>query len=270
MAELVLQKEQRTTQFFNEILNNDVGIDMVKLPAGDFLMGSPADESRRTKAEGPQYRVIISEFYFGRFPVTQIQWKVVSHFKKYKIELNPDPSYFKGDNRPVETVTWDEAVEFCDRLRAHTGRNYRLPSEAEWEYACRAGTDTPFFFGQTLSTDLANYDGNYIYGPGKEGEYRQQTTPVDFFELANGFGLHDMHGNVDEWCQDRWHASYKGAPNDGRAWIDSKRSNGRRVVRGGSWDPYPRNCRSAFRFHYYPGDSGNALGFRVACGAPRT
>jgi formylglycine-generating enzyme required for sulfatase activity len=160
-------------------------------------------------------------------------------------------------------VTWYEAVEFCDRLSQHTGRLYRLPSEAEWEYACRAGTPTPFYFGDTITTDLANYDGNYTYGSGAKGEYREQTTPVGQFGV-NPWGLADMHGNVLEWCEDHWHPSYEGAPSDGSAWITDD-ANQLRLVRGGSWYLSPVYCRSAFRARRNPNNRYPDLGFRVVC-----
>ena len=192
-------------------------------------------------------------------------------------ELDPDPYRYKGDNRPVEQVSWYEAVEFCDRLSRYTGRDYRLPTEAEWEYACRAGTTTPFHFGETITTELANYRGADQkigdtvypgnYGSGLKGEHREKTTTVDRFDVANAFGLVDMHGNVWEWCQDHWHDSYEGAPEDGSAWL-SENKGASRVIRGGSWNNVPRNCRSAFRDFDYPIDHYNSFGFRVVCGAP--
>jgi formylglycine-generating enzyme required for sulfatase activity len=202
----------------------------------------------------------------GRYPVTQAQWRAVAALPER--ELNPDPAEFKGENCPVERVSWYDAVEFCARLSAHTSRQYRLPTEAEWEYACRAGTQTPFYFGKTLTTEVANYDGNYTYADGPKGEYRQETTPVDHFGIANAFGLSDMHGNVDEWCQDHWHDSYEGAPTDGSAWIEGGDS-GRRILRGGAWNDDPRYCRSAYRVFSGPGVGYNDGGFRVVCSAPR-
>ncbi|NJR63880.1 MAG: formylglycine-generating enzyme family protein, partial [Cyanobacteria bacterium CRU_2_1] len=183
--------------------------------------------------------------------------------------LERNPSRFKRDKRPVEQVSWHDAVEFCDRLSTHTEREYRLPTEAEWEYACRAGTQTPFYFGNTLTTDLANYNGDYTYNDGPKGKNRKETTPVYQFRSANAFGLSDMHGNVDEWCQDHWHSSYEGAPTDGSAWL-SKNNNDYRVYRGGSWSYYPRNCRSAYRFYNSPDYTNFSIGFRVVCSAPRT
>jgi formylglycine-generating enzyme required for sulfatase activity len=164
----------------------------------------------------------------------------------------------------VEQVSWNEAVEFCDRLSQHTGKPYRLPSEAEWEYACRAQTPTPFHFGDTLSTELANYDGNYTYGNGAKGEYRQATTAIGQFGVANAFGLFDLHGNVYEWCLDHWHPSYEGAPTDGSAWVTDG-DEGRRLLRGGSWLNYPWGCRSAGRGRSARGNQDGGIGFRLVC-----
>jgi formylglycine-generating enzyme required for sulfatase activity len=208
----------------------------------------------------------------GKYPVTQAQWKIVASLPQVNRELKPAPSYFKGDKRPVESVSWYDAVEFCARLSQHTHRTYRLPTEAEWEYACRAGTTTPFHFGETITTDLANYRGtdNKEYGLsgsyGREplGEDRRKTTAVDHFGIANAFGLCDMHGNVWEWCLDHWHDNYENAPNDGSAWLTDK-EDARRVVRGGSWDYNPRYCRCASRDYNYPGDDYENFGFRVVC-----
>ena len=242
---------------------------MVLIPSGTFLMGSPEDELERTEAEGPQHEVSVSQFFMGRYPVTQAQWQAVVSLPRVERELDPDPSLFKGANRPVEEVSWEDAVEFCNRLSQHTGKPYRLPSEAEWEYACRAGTQTPFYFGKTLTTELANYDGNYAYGDGPKGEYREETTPVDHFGVANAFGLSDMHGNVWEWCQDKWHENYEGAPTDGSAWLSSGERKNRHVLRGGSWIDSPRNCRSAYRYRFARDYIYNNLGFRVCCASPR-
>jgi formylglycine-generating enzyme required for sulfatase activity len=204
---------------------------MVAIPGGTFLMGSPESEPERSDRESPQHTVTIQPFFMGKFPVTQAQWQVVASLPKVNIDLKSDPSYFKGANRPVEQVFRDNAVEFCRRLSKATGREYRLPSEAEWEYACRAGTTTPFHFGETITTDLANYDGDSTYGSGSKGQSREQTTDVGSFP-ANAFGLHDMHGNLLEWCQDTWHKNYNGAPTDGSAWVDENANE--RILRGGA------------------------------------
>jgi formylglycine-generating enzyme required for sulfatase activity len=180
-------------------------------------------------------------------------------------ELNPAPSRFDGDDLPVENVSWEDAQEFCRRLSIKTGKDYRLPTEAEWEYACRAGTATPFYFGETIAADLANYDAGTAFGDGPTGEYRGKTTVVGSFP-ANAFGLCDMHGNVWEWCEDDWHETYEGAPTDGSAWISSGERESRRVLRGGSWNDGPENCRSANRFRDAPDLRNFNTGFRVVCG----
>jgi formylglycine-generating enzyme required for sulfatase activity len=194
---------------------------MVSIPAGSFLMGSPEGEVGRSEIEGPQHEVTLAAFWMAQTPITQDQWREVAGWEKVKRDLDPDPSNFKGANRPVERVSWLDAIEFCNRLSQRTGKNYTLPSEAQWEYACRAGTTTPFHFGPTISTEAANYDGNYTYGQGERGIYREQTTDVASFP-ANPWGLHDMHGNVWEWCLDKWRDSYEGAPADGSAWEDDR------------------------------------------------
>jgi formylglycine-generating enzyme required for sulfatase activity len=204
----------------------------------------------------------------GKFQVTQAQWRVVARYPQAKLALNPEPSYHVGDNRPVERVSWDEATEFCARLSRKTGHTYRLPSEAEWEYACRAKTNTPFHFGLTITPNLANYKGIIPYGSGIKGLYRNQTTPVGNFS-ANGFGLHDMHGNVREWCEDVWHENYQSALVDSSAWI-SGGDNHLRVIRGGSWCDDPKDCRSAFRFGDLAGHRDDDTGFRLVCVAPWT
>ena len=251
-----------------EQLGGGATLDMVRIPGGRFWMGSPEDELERKDREGPQHKVEVPSFYLGKYPVTQRQWLAVSLLDDVDRELKPHPSKFKGDDRPVEQVSWVEAVEFCQRLSRHTGRNYRLPSEAEWEYACRAGTTTPFHYGETLSSDVANYAANQTYGNGVKGKSRKQTTNVGSFP-ANSFELHDMHGNVLEWCQDYWHDNYEGAPTDGSAWLTDKKA-ANRVLRGGSWDSVPGFCRSALRYYDSPGYRDSDIGFRVSCSAPRT
>ena len=180
----------------------------------------------------------------GRYSVTQAQWRFVAALPSVDRDLPPAPSRIKGDSLPVEKVSWDDATECCNRLSAYTDRTYRLPSEAEWEYACRAGTDTAFSFGDMILTEVANYNGRYTYSNGPKGESREKTTPVNEFGIANSFGLCDMHGNVYEWCQDHWHSNYDGASTDGSARLTEDKA-ARRVIRGGSWDDFPRYCRSA-------------------------
>lgn len=237
-------------------LGGGVMLELVWIPKGTFIMGSPEEEQGRYGSEGPQHDVTFRRgFWLGKYEVTQAQWEAV---------MGNNPSYFAGDGRlPVEYVSWNDCQEFLNKLNARVGGAFRLPSEAEWEYACRAGTSTPFYFGETLSTDQANYDGNYIYGAGKQGVYRRRTTPVGSFP-ANAWGLHDMHGNVWEWCKDDWHGStYEGAPDEGSAWVDSPRGS-LRVHRGGSWNYDPRGCRSANRGRGTPVYRDYYLGFRLA------
>jgi formylglycine-generating enzyme required for sulfatase activity len=247
---------------FSQAISATVDLEMVYLPNGIFHMGSPQTEIGRDSSENPRHWRAISTFFMGKFPVTQAQWQVVAAFPQISCDLNPNPAHFKGDNRPVESISWFEAVEFCDRLSHETGVNYRLPSEAEWEYACRGGTNSAFSFGETISTDLANYDGTYSYGFGSNDLYRQETTPVGSFEIANPYGLYDMHGLVWEWCADSWHENYQGAPSTGKVW-DSSADDPRRVVRGGSWFNAPSSCRSSSRNKYLPDIWLNNLGFRV-------
>ncbi len=175
--------------------------------------------------------------------------------------MGNNPSSFKGAKRPVETVSWQDAIEFCGKLSQKTGKNYRLPSEAEWEYACRAGTTTPFHFGETITPDLVNYNGNHPYASAPKGIYRQETTPVGSFP-PNAFGLYDMHGNVWECCQDVGHDNYNGAPTDGSSWETGRSDN--RVQRGGSWNSRAVLCRSAIRNWYALGSWYRGFGFRVA------
>jgi formylglycine-generating enzyme required for sulfatase activity len=255
-----------TVPGFQEELAEGIAITMIHIPAGEFLMGSPESEKERFVSEGPQHRVKLPSFFLGQTPVTQAQWKVVAGWPKVERDLEPDPSHFKGATRPVEQVSWEEAMEFCRRLSQRsqrTKRDYSLPSEAQWEYACRSGTATPFAFGETLTPDLANYDGNVTYGTGPKGNNREQTISVGSFP-ANAWGLQDMHGNVWEWCLDTWHDSYNGAPIDGSPW-GSPGDQGERLLRGGSWLGLPRGCRSANRTLIQPDDALNSIGFRVVC-----
>ncbi|MDJ0706968.1 MAG: SAV_2336 N-terminal domain-related protein [Leptolyngbyaceae cyanobacterium MO_188.B28] len=248
--------------------SDSLGLEMVAIPGGTFTMGSPKSEPERFSYESPQHEVTLESFFMGRYLVTQTQWRAVAALPQVERELEPDPSNFKGSDRPVERLSWYDAVEFCARFSAYTGREYRLPTEAEWEYACRAGTDTPFHFGEMIATKVANYNGS-AYAGGVRGERRGDTTPVTYFGIANWFGLSDMHGNVREWCQDHWHKNYEGAPMDGSAWLSSDVGKDR-VRRGGSWLSDPRYCRSAFRGFLQSDVRLNYIGFRVCCSPPRT
>ncbi|MCE2838546.1 MAG: formylglycine-generating enzyme family protein, partial [Cyanobium sp. 49614_E6] len=256
------QTEHITVSGYKQELAKDIAITMVQVPAGSFQMGSPDTEADRRGNEGPQHRVQLQSFFIGQTPVTQAQWQVVAGWPKQQLELESQPSLFQGANRPVERVSWHEAVEFCRRLSARTGRDYGLPSEAQWEYACRAGSTTPFAFGETLTPELANYDWTETYASGPKGVSRQQTTEVGSFP-ANAWGLHDMHGNVWEWCLDPWHDSYTGAPADGSAWTAGGGAS--RLLRGGSWRFRPAYCRSAVRLSSPPDYRDGGIGFRVCC-----
>ncbi len=261
---IIIHREKRRTTYFSEPLSDEVDLDMIQIPGGTFLMGSPQEELENYPDEQPQHSVTVPSFFMGRYPITQAQWRVVAAYPEIERELKPDPSEFQGENRPVEQVSWEDAVEFCQRLSVKTSRSYRLPSEAEWEYACRAGTQTPFHFGETLTDEFANYDATEVYGHGVKGEDRGETTEVGQFP-SNNFGLHDMHGNVWEWCQDDWHEDYEGAPEDGSAWLDGESKNNAKVLRGGSWGYYPRLCRCAVRGNYTRDYFDFLRSFRVVC-----
>jgi formylglycine-generating enzyme required for sulfatase activity len=275
--ELTLHRYRRTNKSYTEDLGDGVKLTLMLIPAGEFLMGAPEDELESTKGERPQHQVQVSQFLMGRYPVTQAQWRVVAGYPQESQELNPDPSDFKGPNCPVENVSWEDAQEFCQRLSTKSGKTYCLPSEAQWEYACRAGTTTPFHYGETLSDELANYSAqdekigdtlyNGVYGRGVLGQYRKETTDVGQFP-ANLFGLHDMHGNVLEWCEDDYHSNYEGAPKDGSAWVETDRKELERLLRGGSWFGLPEYCRSACRYNITRDNRNHYIGFRVSCVSP--
>lgn len=270
-----------------------VSIPMIEIPAGEFLIGSDVSDPDSHPDERPQHLVRLQGFSMSQGPITQAQWRAVAMLPPVDRKLDPDPAYFKGDNLPVERVSWHDAIEFCARLSIKTRKPITLPSEAQWEYACRAGTTTAYAFGDTLTNQMANFEGN-------------TTTPVGTYP-ANPWGLHDMHGNVWEWCLDSYHDSYEGAPTDGRAWVEGDRlgkcsagdlgsaipgtvarltasgsprtpapstpvsasvasvGDRLRVLRGGSWLFYPRDCRSAFRYGLRPDGRVNNIGFRVCC-----
>ena len=220
-------------------------IEMVYVPGGDFLIGSPENEPGRYKGEGPQHRVTMQSFYIGKYEVTQAQWRAV---------MGSNPSRFKGDSLPVENVSWYEAKDFCRKYSQMKGEEYRLPTEAEWEYACRAKT-TGAYAGDLYA--MAWYFENS----------GSKTHPVGQ-KQPNAFGIYDMHGNVWEWCEDQWHVSYDGAPNDGRAWVDivdisATGSGSDRVFRGGGWINFAFICRSAYRNVGAPGFRDLTLGFRL-------
>ena len=266
--EWMIHRSRAANWRYTEALSQEIGLEMVFIPEGTFIMGAPEDEPESGDFERPQHQVTLQSFYLGRYPITQAQWSIVANWPQVEQELGPEPARFKGDNHPVELVNWEEAVEFCQRLSAKTGRIYRLPSEAQWEYACRAETETPFHYGEIITADLANYDARKTYNGSPQGEYRRETTDVGTFP-ANPWGLSDMHGNVWEWCEDDWHSSYKGAPDDGRAWLEESAIDTRKLLRGGSWRHIPKSCRSAYRGLITRVYRFDAFGFRVCCEVPR-
>lgn len=280
----VIKREIKEVSYFINTLPENINLEMVSIPEGQFWMGS--SEGEENNWEKPQHLVKIAPFFIGQTPITQGQWRAVASLPIEQRELNPKPSQFEGNNLPVETVSWQDAIEFCARLSRYTGMNYRLPSEAEWEYACRAIQNSeelakgvkevpiypPFHFGETITSELANYSPSVLYQEEPEGQYRGETTPVKSY-LPNAFGLYDMHGNVREWCLDPWHNNYNGAPEDGKVWDDNNydnisdninalvKDNRTHVIRGGSWDRDPRHCRSACR--NYRAYHANDVGFRL-------
>ncbi|MBI2264595.1 MAG: formylglycine-generating enzyme family protein [Armatimonadetes bacterium] len=259
----VTERRRGQSQLLADTLGEGLILEMALIPGGAFQMGSPKTEAERNGNEGPQHSVLVSPFFLGKFEVTQAQWLAVAALPQVNRPLVSDPSRFKGADRPVENVTWYEAIEFCQRLSAKIGRVFRLPSEAEWEFACRAGAATPYHFGQTVRADLENYNGNKPYGKAPPGKNREQTTPVGSFHAANPYGLYDVHGNVAEWCTDPYHKNYRSAPHDGKPW-DVGGDDRYRIVRGGAWNSKAKDSRSARRNGFVPGSRYDFVGFRVA------
>ncbi|MGH2412896.1 MAG: SUMF1/EgtB/PvdO family nonheme iron enzyme, partial [Microcystaceae cyanobacterium] len=300
----IIQTQQCQAYYYEEPLGEDSEpLKMISIPEGEFLMGSPEGEKDQYDDEKPQHQVTVSPFFMSQTPITQAQWRFVANLPQEQRELNPNPSRVEKNNNPVERVSWYDAMEFCARLSSHTRRDYRLPSEAEWEYACRAIQNSkfkiqnesakiqnpsypPFHYGETITGKLANYNATETYADEPKEEYREKTTPVRSFK-PNAFGLYDMHGNVWEWCLDHWHENYQDAPSDGRVWDERNKNNNHyqkileapetflkdkrsRIFRGGSWYDGPEYCRSAFRTYNNPVNGNDNIGFRVACGLPRT
>jgi formylglycine-generating enzyme required for sulfatase activity len=227
--------------------------EMVAIPAGSFLMGSPSSEQGRENDESPQHRVTISQpFALGKYEVTFDEYDV---FARATGKSLPDDKGWGRGRRPVINVSWEDAQAYAKWLSQQTGERYRLPSEAEWEYAARAGTPSAYWWDNSIGSNRAN-----CYGCGSRWDSRQ-TAPAGSFS-ANGFGLFDVHGNVWEWTEDCWNGSYSGAPADGSAW--TRGDCGRRVLRGGSWFDVPRSLRAALRFGYTPSVRDNVFGFRLA------
>lgn len=256
-----------------KLATNSIGMKLALIPSGTFMMGSPESEAERDDKE-TQHEVTISKsFYLGTHEVTQADFAKVMQDVKNR-------SAFEGDDRPVENIEWTLAKQFCEQLSAlpkekAAGRKYRLPTEAEWEYACRAGTDTAFNFGDSLSSEQANFNGNYPAGGAKKHKYLRQTARVGSY-APNAFGLYDMHGNVSEWCADWYDPKYYSSspskdprgPSSGvvpTKFTNNGDQNFFVVVRGGCWVDDGRACRSAYRFRAMPKTQYRLIGFRVAC-----
>ncbi len=252
---------------FIEKLIEGITLKMVRIPSGKFTMGAAAGEKEASESEYPPKDVRLPEFWMGQYAVTQAQWKAIMGPKVINSKASSHaPHRIKKPLQPIDNIFWTDAVEFCQRLSQLTGRDYRLPSSAQWEYACRAETTTPFHFGDTLTPDLANYNGNYTYGDGPKGKYREQSTEVGCFP-PNGFGLYDMHGNVWEWCLDGWQNFEPNSP----ARDNIQRLSGKKKsLRGGSWFYLPTNCRSAYHLSYPFHSRTDDIGFRVTCLLPST
>ncbi len=258
-----------------EIVTNSIGMKLARIPAGTFMMGSPRTEPERDRKEVLHEVTISKPFFMGIYEVTQAEYvEVMKSLPDFK-----NRAAFTGDLNPMENVEWTNAVLFCQRLSARpeekaAGRRYRLPTEAEWEYACRADTKTAFHFGDSLSSTQANFNGNYPAGGAETGPYLRKTAAVGSYE-ANAFGLYDMHGNVAEWCADYYDPNYYEdspledplGPPMGIVATDFTNSdeNYFMVVRGGCWVDDARACRSAYRFRAMPNTQYRLIGFRVAC-----
>lgn len=259
-------KEKQRTYHQARLYTEDLGsyrtLAMVSIPAGKFNMGASVREKFSSDRERPLHQVKVAAFSIGKYPITQAQWRAVAKLPIIKSKLQLDPSHFKGDLRPVDSISWLEAREFCDRLSAYTGKQYRLPSEVEWEYACRGNTRTPFAYGETLTGELADYASAYAYASETGTAYRRETTIVGSF-MPNSFGVYDLHGNISEWCADPWHEDYHGAPSNSKVWNQGG-NQAWRTLRGGSWANKPSHCRSAHRSGYPKHLLNRAIGFRVA------
>lgn len=227
------------TQIFTD---ETTGIQFMSIKGGSFMMGSPTTEKGRQAEEGPQHIVHVSDFHMACFEVTQEQYEAI---------MGNNPSGLVGKNCPVDWVSWDEAQEFIKKLNSLNNTEYRLPTESEWEYACRAHTESRYHFGDEITIEQVNYGAKISC----------RNSPVGAHP-PNAFGLYDMHGNVFEWCEDTWHDSYVGAPEDGSAWVDD--STDHKVYRGGAWNASAHFVRSAYRFHRPKNTAYYNIGFRLA------
>ena len=254
-----------------ELIENSIGMKLVRIPAGTFMMGSPRSEPERVPNEVLHEVTITRPFYMGVYEVTQAQYTAVMR----NTEDFENRAVFDGPQNPMENVEWQKVTQFCEVLSAQpaesgAGRHYRLPTEAEWEYACRAGTRTPFSFGELLSSRQANFNGEYPYGDAGQGPYLRRTARVGSYE-PNAFGLYDMHGNVAEWCADFYDPEYyENSPAEDPLGppfgvVESSFGGFHMVARGGSWVDEARGCRSAYRFRAMPATQYRIIGFRVVC-----
>jgi|GEM_PF-2646934 formylglycine-generating enzyme required for sulfatase activity len=246
-----------------------MALPLVEIRGGQFVQGALDSEPGYDPSQQPQTIAAVDSFWMGIYPVTQRQWRAVALLPSINRALAPNPAYFEGDDRPVEQVSWLEVVEFCDRLNRFVAAHhphladyrFRLPTESEWEYACRSHTTTPFHTGYTLITDLANYDGTQPYRQEPVGQFRGTTTPVGSFGQANAFGLYDMHGNVQEWCASEQEDIPTTTTN--ASTVQAQASDLWIIVRGGSWQSPPQHCRSAYRTSANAETRSNQIGFRV-------
>jgi formylglycine-generating enzyme required for sulfatase activity len=247
----IIVRQSGSASCLVEKLDLNLSLDLVLIPGGTFMMG----DNRHHQDEQPLHQVTLAPFYMGKYAITQAQYRQV---------MGEDLGSDLGANYPAEKISWDDAIAFCTKLSLKMGRQYSLPTEAQWEYACRAQTTSNFHFGETITSDLVNYNGEYPYNGAPIGQNRAHSTPVGSFP-ANAFGLYDMHGNVWEWCLDRYQPNYLTAPIDGSAMPDADTLAGssKRVMRGGAWDYVAKGCRSAVRCSLDSSLRMNGCGFRV-------
>ncbi len=245
----IISRQLGAATYLTENLNKKVGLDLSLIPGGEFMMG----DDKHHQDEQPIHQVTLSPFYIGKYAVTQAQYQAV---------MGESQGSGLGADYPIERVNWHDALDFCTKLSQQTSKQYSLPTESQWEYACRANTTTAFHFGTTITPDLVNYNGEYPYNGAPIGVNRAHATPVGTFP-PNGFGLYDMHGNVWEWCLDEYQPNYQTAPVDGSAIADTNSPTAKRVMRGGAWDYVARGCRSAVRCSLDPNLRMAGCGFRV-------
>ena len=251
----IIVRQSGSASCLTQTLNPEISLDLMLIPGGTFMMG----DGRHHPDEQPIHQVTVPSFYIGKYAITQAQYRSV---------LGDNLDVGVGADYPIDQINWHDALAFCSKLSQQTGREYMLPTESQWEYACRAHTATNFHYGDTITPDLVNYNGEYPYQGAPIGQNRAQATPVGTFP-PNRFGLYDMHGNVWEWCLDPYQPNYQTAPSDGSAVADSSSlaSNSKRVMRGGAWDYVAKGCRSAVRCSLDPDLRLAGCGFRVVLGA---